>query len=40
MSIEMVSFTRMSDATTVEMELIASEAAKHRRENLVPSLVK
>ncbi|CAM3183802.1 HD domain-containing protein [Nocardioides dubius] len=40
MTMEMVSFTSMDDATPEEIKLIASEAARHRTENLVPNLVR
>ncbi len=39
MTMTMVNFTKMDDATTEEMQLIASEAAKHREHNLVPTLI-
>lgn len=40
MSQQTVSFTRMGDATREEMELISAEAARHRQENLIASIVK
>jgi predicted HD phosphohydrolase len=40
MTTQQVSFTRLDDATTEEIQLIASEAARHRTENLVPSLLR
>lgn len=40
MTMQMVNFTSMDDATTEEINLIAAEAARHRREMLVPSLLK
>lgn len=40
MTMEQVSFTRMDDATPEEIQLIASESARHRTENLVPSLIR
>jgi predicted HD phosphohydrolase len=40
MSMTMVNFTSMDDATPEEIRLIADEAARHRKENLVPNLVR
>lgn len=40
MSMTVVNFTSMDDATPEEIRLIADEAARHRKENLVPNLIR